>query len=458
MNRRIRINRKLESISSAVIIVFMLASAVVEGRPQQKATQNQSVVQSTNTAGRIAKFTGPKTLGDSNITEDSDGKIGIGTTLPTSQLTVNGIIELMGGLSGIRFPDGTIQTTAGLPTVLHDGTLGGNGSQASPLGLAVPLVLTGALPIGSGGVVAVSNTETHGEGMTVNGGPKGSGLRALGGSSPTIAGAGVIGTGGNSLGLITVTAGTGVIGNGGNGNGGPGGVGLRASGGSSASHSGGTGLVANGGSSNTAGRSGGIAIQAWPGVGTNGATYGLAGEFNGNVEINGFISKAGGSFKIDHPVDPENKYLSHSFVESPDMKNIYDGIVSLDTNGEAVVDMPEWFGALNRDFRYLLTAVGAPMPGLYIAEEMASNRFKISGGMAGMKVSWQVTGVRQDAWATKNRIPVEEQKSEKERGHYLHPEAFGQAEERGIKWATQPDMMREMKQRRLQNDQREPRN
>jgi hypothetical protein len=140
------------------------------------------------------------------------------------------------------------------------------------------------------------------------------------------------------------------------------------------------------------------------------------------------------------------------------MKNIYDGVVSLDTNGEAVVVMPEWFGGLNRDFRYLLTALGAPMPGLYIAEEITDNRFKISGGMAGMKVSWQVTGIRQDAWANKNRIPVEEHKSEKERGHYLHPEAFGQAEERGINWANQPDQMREIKQRRLEGDQaRQPR-
>jgi hypothetical protein len=87
------------------------------------------------------------------------------------------------------------------------------------------------------------------------------------------------------------------------------------------------------------------------------------------------------------------------------MKNIYDGAVSMDTNGEAVVEMPEWFGALNRDFRYLLIALGAPVPGLYIAEELANNRFKISGGMAGMKVSWQVTGIRQDAWDEQESHP-----------------------------------------------------
>jgi hypothetical protein len=67
-----------------------------------------------------------------------------------------------------------------------------------------------------------------------------------------------------------------------------------------------------------------------------------------------------------------------------------------------------------------------------------------------MKVSWQVTGIRQDAWANKNRIKVEEDKPEIERGHYLHPEAFGQPEERSIDWARQPEVMRQSKQRRLE--------
>jgi hypothetical protein len=56
----------------------------------------------------------------------------------------------------------------------------------------------------------------------------------------------------------------------------------------------------------------------------------LAGNFSGNVSVSGSLSKGGGSFKIDHPLDPANKYLYHSFVESPDMKNIYDGVATLD--------------------------------------------------------------------------------------------------------------------------------
>jgi hypothetical protein len=163
-----------------------------------------------------------------------------------------------------------------------------------------------------------------------------------------------------------------------------------------------------------------------------------AADFNGTVNVNGTLTKSGGSFKIDHPLDPANKYLFHSFVESPDMKNVYDGVATLDARGEATVSLPEWFEALNKDFRYQLTAIGAPGPNLYIATEVSGNSFKIAGGAAGGKVSWQVTGIRQDAWANAHRIPVEETKPEAERGFYLAPELFGQSQEKNVRLARHP--------------------
>jgi trimeric autotransporter adhesin len=174
------------------------------------------------------------------------------------------------------------------------------------------------------------------------------------------------------------------------------------------------------------------------GAANSGLLQTMAIDQAGNVNITGSISKASGSFKIDDPIAPAEKYLSHSFVESPDMKNIYDGIVTLDAHGHAEVEMPAWFGALNCDFRYQLTAIGAPGPRLYIAEEMHGNRFKIAGGKAGMKVSWMVTGIRHDAWADAHRIPVEEVKPADEQGRYLHPELFGASPEMSISAAHHP--------------------
>jgi len=172
---------------------------------------------------------------------------------------------------------------------------------------------------------------------------------------------------------------------------------------------------------------------------------GLAGQFSGDVGISsgdldvngdadftGTVSKGAGSFKIDHPLDPANKFLYHSFVESPDMKNVYDGTAILDKDGRAPVMLPVYFESLNRDFRYQLTPIGAPGPNLYIAEEIADNKFMIAGGEPGMKVSWQVTGVRHDAFAEANRIQVEVDKPADQRGEYLHPVAFGLGEEMGV--------------------------
>ncbi len=170
-------------------------------------------------------------------------------------------------------------------------------------------------------------------------------------------------------------------------------------------------------------------------IGEHGAADTAQGQvefFPGDVHVSGTLSKAAGTFKIDHPLDPRNKYLSHSFVESPDMMNVYNGNVATDANGEASVELPAYFAALNRDFRYQLTTIGGHAP-VYIAEEIKDNRFKIGGGTPGLKVSWQVTGVRQDAYATAHPIVVEEDKAA-ERGRFLNPEELGRS--RGL--AIQP--------------------
>jgi len=166
----------------------------------------------------------------------------------------------------------------------------------------------------------------------------------------------------------------------------------------------------------------------------------LAGLFNGNVEVNGTLSKDGGSFKIDHPLDPANKYLYHSFVESPDMMNIYNGNVTTDAKGVAVITLPDWFEALNRDFRYQLTVLGQFAQAI-VSSEVANHQFSIKTDKPNVKVSWQVTGIRQDAWANAHRIPVEEMKPVKERGFYKHPELYNAPADKSVVMARLPRAM-----------------
>lgn len=165
----------------------------------------------------------------------------------------------------------------------------------------------------------------------------------------------------------------------------------------------------------------------------------FAGIFQGNVWISGVLLKALDLFMIDHPLDPANQILRHACVESPEMKNIYDGVAVLDGQGEAVVELPDWFGALNRDFRYQLTCIGQFAP-VFVSQGIKDNRFRISGGHPGAQVSWQVTGIRQDAWAKANPLVVEEKKPQQERGFFLHPEAHGQSKEKGVFQARHPEL------------------
>jgi len=153
----------------------------------------------------------------------------------------------------------------------------------------------------------------------------------------------------------------------------------------------------------------------------------------GNMNVTGSLAKAGGSFKIDHPLDPENKYLYHSFVESPDMMNIYNGNVTTDGNGYATITMPDYFEALNRDFRYQLTVIDSANFALVrISRKMEGNTFEIASNLPNIEVSWTVTGIRQDAWANKNRIPNSVDKTGDEKGKLLHPEAFDQPASKGV--------------------------
>lgn len=195
--------------------------------------------------------------------------------------------------------------------------------------------------------------------------------------------------------------------------------------------------------------SGGVGVH---GIGTNGSTAvagvsqggigvlgivtggtGAAGLFQGNVFVTGTLFASAKAFMIDHPLDPKNKYLVHAAVESPDLKTVYDGVATLDRQGKAKVSLPPWFEALNKDFRYQLTSIGAAAPDLHIASTVSKNQFTIGGGAPGAKVSWQVTGIRRDRWAKSHPVSVEQAKRPHERIRQLYAE-FPRQKEALSRW------------------------
>lgn len=178
----------------------------------------------------------------------------------------------------------------------------------------------------------------------------------------------------------------------------------------------------------------------------SGATTNYAGYFSGNVQITGSIAKGSGTFKIDHPVDPENKYLYHSFIESPDMMNVYNGNITTDGSGYATVTMPSYFNALNKDFRYQLTVIGGTFAQAIVSGEMSNDgKFVIRTNEPNVKVSWQVTGIRNDKYANAHRVVAEVEKEPEYKGLYLHAAEWGKPESKSIDSRTRPKDPSEIK-------------
>jgi hypothetical protein len=177
------------------------------------------------------------------------------------------------------------------------------------------------------------------------------------------------------------------------------------------------------------------AVQAFGSLDALGSPTIPAGRFGGDVVVVGNLKVAWNKqFVIDHPLDPERRYLQHAAIESAELKTFYDGTVTLDDSGTARVDLPAWFAALNGDLRYGLTAIGAPAPDLHIATEFDGIGFTIAGGRPGAKVCWQITGVRQDPSARAHPLVVEEDKPEQDIGRFLDPAAAGHTPAEALSW------------------------
>ena len=153
---------------------------------------------------------------------------------------------------------------------------------------------------------------------------------------------------------------------------------------------------------------------------------------SGDGYFSGTVSCSGCKTEMDDPADPANKYLYHSFVQSPDMMNVYNGNITTNGNGVATVKLPNYFESLNRDFRYQLTVIGQFAQAI-VAQEISQNQFTIKTSQPNVKVSWQVTGVRQDPWANAHRVPDEVEKPADKRGYYLHPELYGAGPDKNVR-------------------------
>lgn len=134
------------------------------------------------------------------------------------------------------------------------------------------------------------------------------------------------------------------------------------------------------------------------------------------------------TFLIDMPSDPENRLLRHYSAEGAEPLLIYSGTAVLDASGTATVSLPSYWSTINKDPRYQLTAVGAAMPNLHVAMEVKNNQFRIAGGVAKMKVTWTVTGTRNDPYVRQAGIQDIAEKPASMRGKYFHPSLYGQPE------------------------------
>jgi len=158
-----------------------------------------------------------------------------------------------------------------------------------------------------------------------------------------------------------------------------------------------------------------------------------AGYFNGDVRVIGNLN----NFKsldvvIDHPEDPTGAYLTQAAVLAPERTTMTRGSVILDSAGEAWVEVPSWFAVVACDLTYHLAPIGGPMPALHVADELDGRRFRVAGGVAGLKVSWQLSGTRDDPWAQDHPHQSDTPKPEDEDGTYVYPEGWGAGEERSL--------------------------
>jgi hypothetical protein len=158
-----------------------------------------------------------------------------------------------------------------------------------------------------------------------------------------------------------------------------------------------------------------------------------AGYFNGNVEVVGSVTGAGAAAVMDNPKDPSGSYLYQSAIVGGERVTFYNGNVKIGADKEATVKLPSYFEDINGDPRYQLTVVGKQAQA-WIKRGVQDNTFVIATDTEDVEVSWQVSGVRVDAWAKAKPFKETAAKTGQAKGKYLHPEAYGKPASAGINY------------------------
>jgi hypothetical protein len=398
---------KIASVSWSKLIGVPSASGDVSGTyPNLTVTglQGRAVSSASPSVGQVLKWNGsswaPATdetggggfwsASGSHIYNTNSGNVGIGTSNPVYRLDIVGDVRWSGSLQGGSVPWARITGAPNfLSSVSVQSPLQGDGTSGNPLRLAPGTVANQVLrwtgsqwQPGSQLVLPYESSTYHTSGTT-------SYNTVFAAGNTAYSASGFIGcwvSGLNAVGVYGLT-----------------------------SSNNGTGVA-------------GICHSGSLAAGVYGqSSSGYAGYFNGRLTATGTKS-----FQIDHPLDPENYYLNHFCTEGPEPYNAYKGSVILDERGEAWVQLPDYFEIVNRDPTITLTPVGAPMPSLHVAVEVQGNRFKIAGGVPGKKVFWRVEAIRNDPWVQRYGYQTVQPKEAERKGMYLHPELYGQPEDRRI--------------------------
>ena len=141
---------------------------------------------------------------------------------------------------------------------------------------------------------------------------------------------------------------------------------------------------------------------------------------NGNVCITGTLShNASLTTRIDHPQNPTQQFLDHSTVVAPQPINMYTGRIITNEKGYATVELPNYFEFINTDYNYHLTVIGKFAQAI-IAEEIYNNQFIIQTSEPNVKVSWQITGQRDDAYHQEHLFQTVSPKTGWDKGKLLY--------------------------------------